>query len=92
MNTFRHGLYRVIITKDEETGYFVAEVPTLSPCTTHGTTMEEAISMVQEAIEAVIESRTENGYPIPDDTLELEQQTTTIQAIVPIAYTVAQAA
>ncbi len=54
--------------------------------------MEEAISMVQEAIEAVIESRNENGYPIPDDTLELEQQTTTIQAIVPIAYPVAQAA
>jgi antitoxin HicB len=68
MNTVRHGLYRVIITKDEETGYFVAEVPTLNPCITYGVTMEEAIVMAQEAIEAVIESPTENGYPIPDNT------------------------
>jgi antitoxin HicB len=92
MNTVRHGLYRVVITKDEETGYFVAEVPTLNPCITYGLTMEEALLMVQEAIEAVIESRTENGYPIPDDTQELEQQATTIQAIVPVTYSAAQAA
>ncbi len=80
----KHGLYKVVITKDEETGYFVAEVPTLNPCITYGETIEEAIAMVQEAIEAVIESRLENGYPVPDDTRELEQQTTAVQAIVPI--------
>ena len=79
-----HGLYKVIITKDEETGYFVAEVPTLSPCITYGETMEEAIVMAQEAIEAVIESRIENGYPVTDDTLELEHQATSVQAIIPV--------
>ena len=79
----KHGLYKVLITKDEENGYFIADVPTLSPCITYGQTMEEAILMVQEAIDAVIESRLENGYPVPDDTEELEHQPTTIVAIVP---------
>lgn len=60
-------LYKVTITKDEETGFFVAEVPTLSPCITYGSTIEEAIEMVKEAIEGVIEAREESGYPIPDD-------------------------
>ena len=80
----KYGLYKVSISKDAETGYFVAEVPTLSPCITYGQTMEEAISMVQEAIEAVIESRLANGYPVPDDTEDLEHQSTTIQAIVQV--------
>lgn len=74
----KYGLYKVSINKDAETSYFVAEVPTLSPCITYGQTMEEAISMVQEAIEAVTESRLANGYPVPDDTEDLEHQSTTI--------------
>ena len=80
----KHSLYKVLITRDNETGYFVADVPTLSPCITHGQTMEEAISMAQEAIEAVIESRVANGYPVPDDTAALEQQAMPIQAIIPM--------
>jgi antitoxin HicB len=87
----KHGLYKVSITKDPETGYFVAEVPTLSPCITYGQTMEEAITMAQEAIEAVIESRLANGFPVPDDTEELEHQSTTVQAIVPVNHLLTQA-
>ncbi len=88
----KHGLYKVLITKEAETGYFVAEVPTLSPCITYGQTIEEAIMMAQEAIEAVIESRLANGYPVPDDTEELEHQSTTVQAIVPVNQSFTQAA
>jgi antitoxin HicB len=81
MEAIKQRLYKVSITKDEEEGYFVAEVPTLSPCITYGETIEEAIEMVKEAIEAVVESRLENGYPVPDDNFELEHQKT-VQAVV----------
>ncbi|MEI7581837.1 type II toxin-antitoxin system HicB family antitoxin [Runella sp.] len=77
-------LYKIIITKDDSEGFYVAEVPTLSPCITYGETLEEAIEMVKEAIEGIIESRSENGYPIPDDNAILQQQKTKIETIIPI--------
>jgi antitoxin HicB len=79
----KHKLYRVVITKDEESGYFVAEVPTLSPCITYGDTIEEAMEMVKEAIEAVVESRQENGYAVPDDNEELEKRHSSIETVMP---------
>ncbi len=79
----KQRLYKVIITKDSETGYFVAEVPTLEPCITFGESIEEAIEMIKEAIEAVVESREANGYPIFDDNEELEQRHTTIETVMP---------
>lgn len=79
-------LYKVIITKDDETGLFVAEVPTLSPCITYGDTIEEAIEMVKEAIEGVIEARQENGYPIPDDNEALQKKHTTIETVLPMQF------
>lgn len=56
----------------------------LSPCITYGETLEEAMEMVKEAIEGIIESRLENGYPIPDDNEIFQQQKTKIEAIIPI--------
>jgi predicted RNase H-like HicB family nuclease len=49
----------VIIEKDEA-GYYVAEVPALPGCLSQGTTYEEAITNIKEAIEGwleVMESR-----------------------------------
>ena len=40
-------LYKVVITKDEETGYFVAEVPSLAPCITFGDIIEEDTEIVK---------------------------------------------
>ena len=77
-------LYKIIITKDPDEGFYVAEVPTLSPCITYGETLSEALEMAKEAIEGVIESRMENGYPIPDDNEALQQQQTQFEAIIPI--------
>lgn len=37
--------------------------------------------MVKEAIEAVVEPRLENGYPVPDENSELEKKSTTIHTI-----------
>ena len=44
----------VRITQDE-TGYYVAEVPAFPGCLSQGATKEEAISNIQEAIEGWLE-------------------------------------
>lgn len=44
----------VIIEKDEA-GYYVAEVPALPGCLSQGTTHDEAITNVKEAIEGWLE-------------------------------------
>lgn len=70
--------FKINISKDQETGYFMAEVPLLAPCITFGDTIEEAIAMAEEAIDAVIESRLENGYDIPTDGLEIQNNMLTV--------------
>jgi antitoxin HicB len=77
-------LYKIIITRDPDEGFYVAEIPTLSPCITYGETLSEALEMAKEAIEGVIESRLENGYPIPDDNEMLQQQQTQFETIITI--------
>ena len=56
--------YRVLIERDED-GVFVAQVPSLPGCISQGTTRAEALSNVQEAIEAYLESLKAHGEPIP---------------------------
>lgn len=56
--------FRVLIDQDED-GVFVAQVPSLPGCITQGATRQEAVSNVQEAIAAYLESLNEQGEPIP---------------------------
>jgi predicted RNase H-like HicB family nuclease len=56
--------YRVLIEQDED-GVFVAEVPSLPGCVSQGGTRGEALSNVQEAIEAYLESLKAHDEPIP---------------------------
>ncbi|MBW2065463.1 MAG: type II toxin-antitoxin system HicB family antitoxin [Deltaproteobacteria bacterium] len=56
--------YRVIIEQDEE-GVFVAEVPSLPGCISQGKTRSEALTNIQEAIEAYLESLKAHNEPIP---------------------------
>jgi antitoxin HicB len=81
-----HRIYKIIITKDEESGYYVAEVPTLSPCITFGETIDEAVEMAQEAIEAVIETRLGNGFELNDDTATMQNQTKPMEIFMPIGF------
>lgn len=60
----REMRYRVLIQQDED-GIYVAEVPSLPGCISQGTTREEAIAQVREAIAAYVESLQEHGEPIP---------------------------
>ena len=54
----------MLIERDED-GVFVAQVPSLPGCVSQGMTRGEALSNVQEAIEAYLESLKAHGEPIP---------------------------
>lgn len=56
--------YRIIIEQDED-GMFVAEAPALPGCISEGTTRNEAIANIKEAITAYIESLEQHGEPVP---------------------------
>ncbi|MBC7555161.1 MAG: type II toxin-antitoxin system HicB family antitoxin [Taibaiella sp.] len=52
--------FTVVIDKDEE-GNFLAICPSLQGCYSEGSTKEEALEMIEDAIKASIESRIKNG-------------------------------
>lgn len=56
--------YRILIEPDED-GVFVAQVPSLPGCISQGMTRREALSNIQEAIEAYLESLRIHDEPIP---------------------------
>ncbi|MGC9315584.1 MAG: type II toxin-antitoxin system HicB family antitoxin [bacterium] len=58
--------YRILLRKEPEGGFTVI-VPILPGCVTYGDTIEEAISMAEEAIEIYIESLIENGEEVPSE-------------------------
>ena len=56
--------FRIIVEPDED-GVFVATVPSLPGCVSQGTTRDEALRNVREAIEGYVESLRERNEPIP---------------------------
>lgn len=48
-----------------EDGYWVAECPSLPGCISQGTTREEAIQNIKEAIEGYILALKDDGRPVP---------------------------
>jgi predicted RNase H-like HicB family nuclease len=56
--------YRVLIDQDED-GAFVAEVPSLPGCVSQGSTREEALTGIREAIALYVESLEAHGEPVP---------------------------
>ncbi|KAA0222286.1 type II toxin-antitoxin system HicB family antitoxin [candidate division KSB1 bacterium] len=56
--------YRVIIEQDED-GMFVAEAPSLPGCISQGTTRQEALANIHEAIQAYLESLEKHNDPAP---------------------------
>ena len=61
--------YRVVIEQDED-GVFVAEVPSLPGCISQGGTRAKALTNIQEAIEAYLESLMVHDEPIPSTIYE----------------------
>ena len=56
--------YRVIIEQDED-GVYVAEVPSLPGCLSQGTSRNEALANIKDAIAGYLSSLRERGESIP---------------------------
>jgi len=57
---------QVLIHKGED-GFWIAECPSLPGCLTQGTTKEEAVANIKEAIQLFVETLKERGQPVPED-------------------------
>ncbi|HST58243.1 MAG TPA: type II toxin-antitoxin system HicB family antitoxin [Longimicrobium sp.] len=58
--------YEIILYWSDEDEVFIAEVPELPGCKTHGATYEEALAMAKDAMEGWIDVTRELGRPIPE--------------------------
>ena len=58
--------FTVVVEKDEE-GNFLAICPALQGCYTEGTTQEEALAMIEDAIKLHIEDRIEKGEALYEE-------------------------
>ena len=56
---------RQIILYQDEDGVWIAECPSLPGCGSDGTTRDEAITNIKEAIELWVEDAEERGEPMP---------------------------
>lgn len=56
---------REVIVFPGEDGYWVAECPSLPGCVSQGTTREDAIKNIKEAIEGYILTLQDDGLAIP---------------------------
>ncbi len=65
--------YLVKIYWSTEDEAFVAEVPALEGCVSHGSSYEKAAHNVQEAMEVWIESAERHNDPIPEPDLAAEE-------------------
>ena len=61
------------ITLDRgEDGVWIAECPSIPGCISQGSTRDEAVANIQEAIAICIEVRAENGWPLTIETRQVE--------------------
>ncbi len=66
--------FRVIVEQDKG-GVYVARVPELPGCLSDGTTKDEALKNVREAIEGYLETMNEEGWHLPK---VISEETTTV--------------
>lgn len=63
--------YLVTLDRDED-GVWVVECPSIPGCVSQGTTREEALSNVRDAIQVCLEVRAERGMPLTIETQQVE--------------------
>lgn len=61
---------RQVVIYPGEDGYWVAECPSLPGCISQGTTKEEAINNIKEAIRAYTAALEEDKLPVPAEKFE----------------------
>ena len=65
----RHEVRYSVTLRPEPEGGFTVRVPALPEIVTYGRSEAEALANAREAIELVIESRSERGEPLPPSDL-----------------------
>ncbi len=64
---------RFTVTLDrDENGAWVAECPSIPGCVSQGSTRDEAVSNIEEAIQLCLEVRAERGLPLTIETQQLD--------------------
>lgn len=63
--------FTIALDRDED-GIWIAECPSIPGCVSQGTTRDEALANVKEAIAACLEVRQELGMPLTVETREVE--------------------
>jgi predicted RNase H-like HicB family nuclease len=64
---------KFLITFDrDEDGVWIAECPSIPGCVSQGSTRDEALANIREAIAACLEVRSERGLPLTVETQEIE--------------------
>src|SRR3954470_5142931 len=66
VNVSEHLEYQVNIVFDPRDNIYVARIPELENCHTHGNTPEEALANAREAIELWLETAKEKKIPVPE--------------------------
>ena len=62
---------RQVIIYPGEDGFWIAECPSLSGCTSQGQTRTEAIANIREAIEAYVAVLEEDGLDVPEERFDV---------------------
>ena len=64
---------KLLVTLDrDEDGAWIAECPAIPGCVSQGTTREEALDNVKDAIKLCLEVRAERGLPLTIETHQIE--------------------
>jgi predicted RNase H-like HicB family nuclease len=66
------GMKFVVTLDRDEDGIWIAECPSIPGCVSQGTTREEALSNIREAIALCLEVRAERGLPLTIETRQVE--------------------
>ena len=61
----------VTIERDED-GVWIVECPVIPGCVSQGTTRQEALENIKEAIQLCLEVRAEQGFPLTIETRQVE--------------------
>lgn len=63
--------FQVILDRDED-GVWVVECPAIPGCVSQGSSKQEALKNIEEAIALCLEVRAERGLPLTIETREVE--------------------
>ncbi len=61
---------RQVIIYPGEDGYWVAECPSLPGCISQGTTKQDAIANIKEAIQGYVAALEQDNLPVPEERFE----------------------